>query len=102
MPTLYTLLLSKPIKGFGKPSVNAIPAMTAGDLCPVTRELVRPNPNGVREALPHYYRKAFDRNGGTGWFNAREAFKGCYFTLTDTRGKYLNTVYAVPYVFGEK
>lgn len=98
MATLYSIHLSKPIKGFGKPSVHSKPAMIAGHTCQETGEIVSPDVQAVREALPHYYRKAFDRTGGTFWFNKNER-EAAYLTLHDARGRYLNTVYAIPYTF---
>lgn len=98
MPLLYSLHLSRHINGFGKPSVRSVQAMLAGHQCSETRETVRPDATAVRDALPHYYRKAFDRTGGMFWFSS-EADKPAHLTLRDRRGRYLNTVYALPYQF---
>ena len=98
MPTLYSLALSRQVKGFGKPCVRAVPAVICGHLCPETKEIVRPDAGAVREALPHYWRKAFDRTAGCFWFpdigNAPARI-----TLYDSRGRFLSAVWAAPYSF---
>lgn len=106
---LYSLHLSKSRDGFGKPAVRSIPTTgIAGHLCPVTGVIVVPDPVAIRAALPHYYRKAFDR-GHTFWFTDQAGKpnppKPAHMTLLDRRGHTLNTLYAIPYVFkveGEK
>lgn len=100
MTTLYTLQLSTHKKGFGKPSVHCVPSQgMLGNLCPETRAIVKPDSDAVREALPHYYRKAFDRANNAWWFTQGEVFKPIYMTLNDSRGHRLNTLYAIPYTF---
>lgn len=101
MATLYSLHFGRHPKGFGKPCVKAVRAKLAGNLCPETGEIVRPDTQAVREALPHYYRAAFDRAIGF-WFRSvpgGDCFKPAYVTLRNSRGKYLNTLYAIPYSF---
>lgn len=97
MTTLYNLALSRHIKGFGKPAVRAVPAVLAGHVR--EGELVRPNADEIRECLPHYYRKAFDRSGKAFWFTSGDNDGPAYCTLRDTRGRYLNTIYATPYEY---
>jgi hypothetical protein len=67
---------------------------------------LRPDYAAIRQALPHYHRKAFDRAGGW-WFplTMRQAIShciivdnACSLTLTDRRGRLLGTIYAIPYI----
>lgn len=88
MATLYTMLLSTHKPGMVKGPVKAV----MGGL----REW--PDMAAARECLPHYYRKAFDR-AGTFWADKSDDKRPLYMTLRDTRGKYLNTLYAQPYEF---
>lgn len=99
MPTLYNLALSTHKKGFGKPCVRATADFlgVAGHFCAETCDIVRPDMAAIRECLPHYYRAAFDR-AGSFWF-PRDGNAAAYMTLRDSRGKYLNTLYATPYTF---
>lgn len=66
-----------------------------------------PDPEAVREALPHYWRRAWDRCSGRFWF-ARDAKVQCdghtiggaaHLTLRGSRGQTLATLYALPYRF---
>lgn len=97
MPLLFSLHLSKGRAGFGKPRVAGVNADLAGHLCTETNTLRMPKPDDVLQALPHYYRKAFERAAKRFWFpsDARTP----YVHLCDSRGKYLNTLYAIPYQF---
>lgn len=96
--TLFALHLSTHKDGMSKGPVKAVPAALAGHLCKVTLECVKPDVASVRQCLPRYYRAAFDRQGGAFWYD--NAGKGMpYLTLYSARGKYLNTLYAAPYVF---
>jgi hypothetical protein len=101
MTLLYSLHLSRHPKGFGKPSVYPRVKHEGihGHTDPATGELVVPNFAEVREALPHYYRAAFDRTGAQYWFDANKPLVPCHLTLRNSRGKYLNTLYAIPYNF---
>jgi hypothetical protein len=94
---LYTLGLSRHVRGMVKGPVPAVPAAIAGHL--MNGDIVRPDVDAVRNCLPACYRKAFDRAGGTFWFSS-ENEAPAYMTLHDTRGRYLNTLYAQPYTFG--
>lgn len=62
--------------------------------------LVNPDYDAVRECLPHYWRKAWDRRNGA-WFTredgAPEPRKPAYVTLRSARGKTLATIYLQPY-----
>lgn len=102
MPTLYRLTLSRRALGFVSGPVRAVPSLgITGHLR--NGVLVVPDVDAVRECLPHYYRKAFDRAGQAFWFTS-EAGKGAdnspaYCTLYSARGRLLNTLYATPYEF---
>jgi hypothetical protein len=99
MPTLYTIHLSKHTRGMVKGPVKAIPAVYAGHLCKDTNYIVKPDPEAIRECLPAYYRKAFDRTGGSFWFSSRGNNCPASLELRGSRGQYLNTIYAQPYTF---
>lgn len=105
MTLLFSLHLSTSKKGFGKPSIKPVQASLAGIWDSKAQKLVKPCPESVRAALPHYYRKAFDRSGGNFWFNKNELdvtyerTSAPHLTLRDSRGRYLNTIYAIPYDF---
>lgn len=99
MATLYSLHLSTHKPSFGKPCVHAVPSPgITGNLCPERGAVVVPDRQAVRHALPHYYRAAFDR-AGAWWFDRHDSFKPAHVTLRNTRGRYLTTVYAIPYTF---
>ena len=102
MAYLYKLSLLYPVKGFGKPSVRSSPtAGLAGHLNPETGALVGPSLEDVREALPHYWRRAFDRHRHV-WFQDAPDDKVATIRLYGSRGQVLNVVLAVPYVFSPK
>lgn len=90
----YCLHLSRPIDRFGKPFVPAVPAAFSGHLDPENGDIVKPDAAAVRSALPHYWRKAFDR-AGSFWFPMDGDGTG-RITLHDSRGRYCATVYAIP------
>jgi hypothetical protein len=95
MPTLYTLSLSYPARGFVSGPVRAIPATYAGNWREEEKDIMQPDPAAVRECLPHYYRAAFDRSGGF-WFPDNGV---PYLDLVGCRGTRINTLYACPYSF---
>jgi hypothetical protein len=98
MPIVYILHLSKSRNGFRKPRVDQQQQMLAGHLDTSSGEIVGPDLKAVREALPHYYRKAFD-NAGQFWFRAERGsgkLRVAYCTLNNRRMKWLNTLYAIP------
>ena len=103
MILLYSIHLGRHIKGFGKPAVKSVRATIAGHLDPETGEIVRPDMDAIRDCLPHYYRKAFDRTGKAMWFpkepGAAHPSGSAYVALRDSRGRYLNTIYAIPCQF---
>ena len=97
--TLFALHLSTHKDGMSKGSVKAVPAPGAvGHLCKVKETLVQPDREAVRACLPHYYRKAFDRQGGHFWY-VKHGEGAPHLTLRDSKGKWLNVLYAIPYVY---
>lgn len=91
MTLLFDLRLSHHKAGFGKPCVAAEAAQLVGWWHEGSPH--RPNNADARQALPHYYRKAYDR--GVWWFDHYHSASP-YMTLRDARGGYLNTLYAKP------
>lgn len=66
-----------------------------------------PDYAAIREALPHYWRKAYDRAGGF-WFPATlhsplsglmDPSNAAHMNLLGSRGKHLGTLYATPYLY---
>lgn len=97
MPLLYSIHLSRHVKGFGKPCVRAVPTpAVSGHFDTETKAIVQPDKAAVRQALPPYWRKAFDR--ALIWF-PKDGDKPAHATLNGSRGQYLNTVYFLPYHF---
>ena len=99
MTMLYSLHLSRPVRGFGKPSVRTYPAPAITGHRDPDGDIVVPHYNEVRLALPAQYRKAFDRSGAQFWYDKHGGFTPCHLTLRDSRGRYLNTLYATPYLY---
>lgn len=96
MVTLYSIHLSTHKSGHVKGPVKAVRPAFAGHYRKVEDDILAPDLAAVRECLPYYYRKAFDRAGNP-WFPQDDS--PAYVTLRDTRGRYLNTVYMQPYDF---
>ena len=96
MTTLYTVLLSKSVRGAVKGPVKALRAIYAGHYRECEKDIMRPDMNAVRECLPACYRKAWDRNIMTAWFPST-GDGPAYVTLRGSRGQYLNTVYLQPF-----
>lgn len=90
----YCLHLSRHVDRFGKPFAPAVPAMLCGHLDSDSGAIVSPDAAAVRSALPHYWRKAFDR-AGSFWF-PKDGNGAAHVALHDSRGRYRNTVYAIP------
>lgn len=68
---------------------------------------IRPDYSAIRDALPHYHRKAYDRNA-TWWFPSTmhsrlsgilDLKNSCSRMLYDRKGKKLGTLYACPYLY---
>lgn len=106
MTWLYEISASRKISGFGRPTVKAIPAIGITGHSVTLGEgegagLVTPDLSAIRDALPHQYRKAFDR-AGRFWFqvgaDGAQTLE-CYLTLRDSRGRHLNTIWARLYDF---
>ena len=82
---LFSLHLSRHIDGFGKPSVKSV----------LNEKYLEPNKEDIKHCLPYYYKKAFDRKNTLIRYT-----DGSYsISLYTTKGKYMNTVYAIPYEF---
>jgi hypothetical protein len=105
MPVLFAIRSGNGRK-FG--TVHAVESATgrAGVYNDETGKVLVPDRDAVREALPYHWRKAFDRNGGSFWFDGtgkltERGYNGAspFITLRNYRGVYLATVYAVPYNF---
>lgn len=104
MVLLYSLHLSTSKKHFGKPSVAS---EDVGGIVGhhFKGQILKPCAHMVRAALPHYYRAAFDRAAGAWWFSQDKRDQGStglctpYLTLRDKRGRWINTLYAIPYDF---
>jgi hypothetical protein len=97
MPTVYTLHLSRHVKGMTKGPVRAAPATgVVFDFCEETGAAISPCRASVRACLPACYRKAFDRSLRLSQFSGK---RGVHIALYGSRGRYLNTIYAVPYTF---
>lgn len=99
--TLWTLHLSRHVAGMVKGPVASLPSVYAGRWSSAERDLVRPDPDAIRACLPYRYRAAWDRTGGSLWHPDSHVtgWGASHVTLHDSRGKVLNTLYAVPYVF---
>ena len=91
---LYALHLSTPKPGFVKGPVDAVEAKVYGIY--IDGKPYKPNPNATEDCLPHFYKKAFKRAGNF-WFNSSTDIFN--LTLYGCRQKYLNTLYAIPYMF---
>lgn len=106
MPVLFSLHATPHPRLWGKPAVKAERAALAGVYDTAGRDILKPDTAAVREALPHYWRKAFDR-AGSFWFDkdaciddAGKAYGGTpYLVLRGSRGQRLGTLYAIPYRF---
>ena len=97
MPTLYKVLLSRPVRGHANGPVKAVPAVFAGHWRTEENDLVCADLAAVRECLPTCYRKSFDR-GVQAYYPVGGDRPG-YFILRGVRGQWLNTVYLQPYLF---
>ena len=107
MTVLFSLHATPHPRLWGKPSVRATPATVVGLYDEKAREIWAPDRAAIREALPHQWRRAFDRQGGNFWHDrdarmTADGFKGRapYLTLRGSRGRTLATLYAIPYRFG--
>lgn len=102
---LYTVLHSGDARDCAKGPVRALPCTGAGYAAHYFEGhgLVEPDLEAVRACLPHRWRAAWDRHAGGMWFTAEEPGKDskrpCYRRLTDSRGRYLTTIYLQPYRF---
>lgn len=88
-----------------KGPVHAVEHKGAGRACHYFdgAGMVEPDYAAVRECLPHYWRKAWDRRGGV-WFVDEAGATGdvrrpASVTLYGSRKRYLATIYLQPYRF---
>lgn len=87
---LYVIHLSRHVAGTVKGPVKTMPAK--GILADVNGET--PCVESIGDCLPACYRRAWSRHSGNiARYSEGKAF---HWTLYDTRGNYLNTVYAIP------
>lgn len=98
MPTLYTLSLSRHVRGMVKGPVKAVPSVIAGHYRYEENDIVKPDPDAIRACLPACYRAAWDRSNGVIGFPS-DNDKPAHVALYSTRGKWLNTLYCQPYSF---
>lgn len=89
----YSIHLSRAPGNWQKRRVPAVQAMLVGHY--ENGNAYKPDREAVRAALPAMYRKAFDRDGAF-WYDNDDNTKAAYSTLHDARGRYLNTIYAIP------
>lgn len=75
--------------------VRAVRAVYAGNYFETANDLLTPNRAAIREALPHYWRKAFDRT--TMWH--LNGTKSAHCDLRSTRGRSLATINCEGYVY---
>lgn len=97
MTMLYELRLS----GRNVGTVKATPDFLgiSGHLNTETGEICRPDMAAVRECLPHYYRKAFDREGAFWYPSTGDTNLLASMTLRSSRGHTMATLYASPYYY---
>ena len=96
MPVLYHLHLSRHVAGMVRGPVKAMPAKGfLSDRCAESGALVVPDESSVRECLPAFYRKAFDRTRFS--LSRVSGQSGFHIRLRGSRGQYLNTIYAIPH-----
>lgn len=67
----------------------------AGNWFACVQDFMTPDRDAIRAALPHYWRKAFDR--ATVWHTADSLRANC--TLYDVRGRVLASIYCDGYEF---
>lgn len=84
--TLYALHLSRHVQGMAKGPAPESPHVQN-----------TPDSGHVAQCLPHFYRAAFDRAMIRPW--SRLTKGNLCLSLHTSRGRYLNTVYAIPYQF---
>ena len=101
--TLWKLHLSRHVAGFVHGPVASVRPAYAGRWSPAERDIVAPDPRAIRDCLPHYYRAAWDRSGGSLWHpdaHVGAARAGSsYAYLHSARGRYMNMLHAFPYLF---
>lgn len=85
----------------GKFIVPGIAGVYAGVWNEIDKRIEVPCAYTIRQMIPFRYRKAFDRAGGSFWFDSTSRWNGYKITgeiphksLYDRRGKYLCTLYA--------
>lgn len=106
---LFEVLTTRANRKLG--SVRSVEGITAGVYHPIQQRTFAADLAAVRECLPHYWRKAWDRAAGP-WYERGGRFASDYgrrfigrtpfVTLRDSRGVYLTTIYLLPYVFSAK
>lgn len=105
MVMLYTISSSKRNSTQVSGPVRAVPTMGSGHAAHLnkeTGELCEPDPDSVRDCLPHAWLKAWDRVAASSFTFVSEPPGGtrhhsCYKPLHDSKGRYLTTIYAAPF-----
>lgn len=87
---LYFLHLSRNVTGMSKGPVETIPALGVIADC----DGRTPSTKAIGLCLPYCYRKAWVRHCLQ--ISETRSESGFYWTLYNSRGKYLNTIYAIP------
>lgn len=92
MTILYKLHLSRPVANFVSGPVGTVPAK--GLLFDLDgSDHVVPDREAIGHCLPANYRKAWARCKALSKCSGESGF---HYTLYDARGRYLNTLYAIP------
>lgn len=100
MTLLFALYLSRHVRGMVKGPVKATECGIVGHY--VDGKPYKPDQESVRNCLPVCYRAAFERSQATWWWPNGQPDGSAYCTLRDSRGRYLNTIYAIPYHYTAK
>lgn len=104
MTMFYTITSGKRTAGLAKGPVRAVETAGAGHAAHLNQEtgkLCVPRDLSVRECLPHYWRKAWDRVAASSFTFISEIGEtrhhSCYKPLHDSKGRYITTIYAAPF-----
>ena len=108
MTMLYTITSSATGKGTlaARGNVYAVETKGTGHAAHLNKEtgkLCEPDANAVRDCMPYAWRAAWDRSAQSSFIYTSEhggdKHRTCYRRLYRSNGKYLTTIYAMPYYF---